>query len=1061
MAGENDELIASFVAESNEHLADIENQLMEMEEGGADADPDLVNTIFRAIHSTKGTAGFLGLTSIGALAHEAENILNLVRNHELVPTSAVVDVLLRAVDLLRSMVNDVATSNDVDVSALCAELVAAVKTEGAPDVQEELDREVDILLPTGELTFVMMSIRELIPRQRQGCHIYVLKADLIADVQRNGLNPIQFLNQLYELGELVDSYASTMGMGDLSQAMPESLILVMLVGSKATPEELSEKLHIPLESIFHIASPEETQWGKTEEPSAPTAPTPPPAAEPARPPQAQAEPTPTPTPAPVPAKPKAAAKKPDKPAPSAARQETSLRVHVEVLDKLMNLAGELVLGRNQLLQLISDTDSRGMEAVAARLDQVTSELQEAIMQTRMQAVGTVFNRFVRIVRDLSTQLDKQCSLTIDGKQVELDKAIIEAIGDPLTHLIRNSVDHGVELPDERVAKGKDPTGMIHLSAFHQGGKVNITIRDDGAGIDGSRLREKAVEKGILTAEQAASMSEREAVRLIFHPGFSMAKTVTSVSGRGVGMDVVKTNIEKLGGIVDIETELGTGTTINIKLPLTLAIIPSMIVRSGDERFAIPQVNISELVRIKASEVLQKIERVKDAEVLRLRGSLLPLVRLNRVLNAPSKYFDPIPEALKDNHRINIADRRCPESEESTGEDASRLQEARREDTTPGALNIIVVEAGSLRYGLIVDALHDSEEIVVKPLGRHMKSCTCLAGATILGDGTVALILDVAGIAAHMQLAAPEADDDAGRSDQREFSEDAQSLLLFTNHPEEQFGVPMELISRIERIHTDQLDSVGGQEVLQYRGASLPVLSLENLIQAKPRPDLDKLFVVAFRVAGREVGLIAPCLDDIKSIPADFDTATFREPGILGSAIVDSNTMRVIDLVELTFKAHADWFEEEQAEETSEGGVPTILLAEDSTFFRTQMASFLESSNYEVVGCEDGLVAWNTLHDSDQRFDLVVTDIEMPNMDGLELTRKIKGDPSFAHLPIVAVTSLASEDDIQRGMEAGVNDYQIKMDREKLMGAVARLLKEVRQNAGAQAKPGPVGAGRSI
>ncbi len=1046
MQGENDELIASFVAESNEHLADIESQLMEMEEGGADADPELVNTIFRAIHSTKGTAGFLGLNSIGALAHEAENTLNLIRNNELVPTSAVVDILLRSVDLLRTMVNDVASSNDVDVSDLCVELVAAVRTETAPESQEELNRDVDIRLPSGELTFVMMSLKELVPRQRQGCHIYVLKADLIADVQRMGLNPIQFLNQLYDLGELVESYASTVGIGALSEALPESLILVMLIGSKATREELSEKLHVPISGIYHIASPEETDWGLPAEASTPTERTPTPASAAPPAPQAPLPPKTEEQQLPI------AAAKPEKHArsrtASATRQETSLRVNVEVLDKLMNLAGELVLGRNQLLQMVSSTETRGMEAVAARLDQVTSELQEAIMQTRMQAVGTVFNRFVRIVRDLSTNLGKQCSLTIEGKQVELDKAIIEAIGDPLTHLIRNSVDHGVETPAERTAKGKDPTGLIHLSAFHQGGKVNIRIRDDGAGIDGARLREKAVDKGILTQEQSSSMSEAEAVRLIFHPGFSMAKTVTNVSGRGVGMDVVKTNIEKLGGVVDIDTQLGTGTTINIKLPLTLAIIPSMIVRSGDDRFAIPQVNISELVRIKASQVIEKIERVKDAEVLRLRGNLLPLVRLSRVLAAPSKYLDPIPREWKENHRIAIADRRGGTSEDGPTSNESRSGEVRREDTAPGALNIIVVEAGNLRYGLIVDALHDSEEIVVKPLGRHMKSCECLAGATILGDGSVALILDVAGIASHMQLAAPErTEEDARQSEQQQFDDERQSVLLFTYDPTERFGVPMELISRIERIRRQQIDSVGGQEVLQYRGASLPILSLENLIQAKPRPDSEKLCVIVFRVAGREVGLIAPCLDDIRSIPSEIDTVTFREPGVLGSCIVDDKTMRLIDLVEIVSKAHADWFIDEQAKETSEGGVPKILLAEDSTFFRSQMSSFLEASNYDVVGCEDGLVAWNTLQDSDHCFDIVVTDIEMPNMNGLELARKIKGAPSFAHLPIVAVTSLASEEDIQRGMEAGVNDYQIKMDREKLMGAVNRLLKEVKQAAG--------------
>ena len=309
-------------------------------------------------------------------------------------------------------------------------------------------------------------------------------------------------------------------------------------------------------------------------------------------------------------------------------------------------------------------------------------------------------------------------MTVEGEEVELDKSIIEAIGDPLTHLVRNSVDHGIETPDLRMQAGKPKCGTVVLRAYHQAGKVNISIRDDGAGIDAVKLKEKAVTRGLITAEQAAEMGDREALRLIFHPGFSMAKQVTDVSGRGVGMDVVKTNIEKLGGAVGIETEIGRGTAINVRLPLTLAIVPSLIVRCCERRFAIPQTNIRELVRIKAKDVSTSIECVKDAEVFRLRGKLLPLVRLNTALAV------------------------------SEGSEADQ--------NSP--VNIIVVESGHFQYGLIVDGLHDSEEIVVKPLGRHMQECHALAGATILGDGQVALILDVTGIASHCELALPEDDE---------------------------------------------------------------------------------------------------------------------------------------------------------------------------------------------------------------------------------------------------------------------------------------------------------------
>jgi two-component system chemotaxis sensor kinase CheA len=1041
----NDELFATFVTESNEHLADIENQLMEMEEAGADADPDLINQVFRAIHSTKGTAGYLGLKSINNLAHETESVLNRIRNNELVPTAQVVDVLLRAVDLLRNMVNNVDTSNDVDVSELCVELMAINGNDQV--AAQPVGHMVDIELDDGDLAFVMVSSDLLVAQQQSGCHIYVLKVDLFADLESCHQDPVQFLNQVCNVSELIDSYLSTAGLVDLDSELPESLMLTLMVGSTYSTDELAGAIDIAKTNVHHIAPPEAIDWsGPTPVcPPASAAEAPTPALTPA--PQTTESPAMTanpvsaqPAPPAQPAKP-AADSAPASPAiPTTTRKETSLRVQVEVLDKLMNLAGELVLGRNQLLQLSTEEDPRGLESIAARLDQVTSELQEAIMQTRMQPVGTVFNRFPRIVRDLSGSLGKECSLEIEGRDVELDKTIIEGIGDPLTHLIRNAVDHGIEMPDVRVDNNKSAAGTVYLSAFHQSGKVHICIRDNGAGIDAKRLRQKAIEKEILTAEQAASMSDREAIQLIFHPGFSLAKQVTDVSGRGVGMDVVKTNIEKLGGEVDIETEVGLGTTINIKLPLTLAIIPSMIVRCSDERYAIPQVSISELVRIKATDVGSKIERVKDAEVLRLRGSLLPLVRLNEVLGTASKYRDPQQQDLRLNNRVALADRRRRSEDDCTIEPEQRSGDDRREVTPQGSLSIIVVETGSLRYGLIVDSLYDSEEIVVKPLGRHMKNCTCFAGATILGDGAVALILDITGVAAHHKLSSTTSDELLSNAAVSDSGSETQTMMLFNYAASEQFGIPMDLISRIERINSSQIDSVGGQHVLQYRGASLPLILLDQQITAKPHEELDKLFVVVCKVAGREVGLIAPVLVDIRESDHQIDTSTFNEPGVLGSTIIDGITTRLIDVVGLVGKAFPDWYVGEQKLPLAGNATPLILLVEDSTFFRRQMKSFFESADYEVIDCEDGLEAWNMLQESDRRFDLVITDIEMPIMDGIELTRHIKGDDRFKHLPVVAVTSLASETDVQTGIKAGVDDYQIKLDRDQLMAAVKKFLK---------------------
>ena len=687
----------------------------------------------------------------------------------------------------------------------------------------------------------------------------------------------------------------------------------------------------------------------------------------------------------------------------------------------MNLAGELVLSRNQLLRVLGEQNTgSNLDSIASGLDQVTTELQETIMQTRMQPIGNVFNKFNRVVRDLSSKLGKQCNLHVEGKEVEVDKTIVEAISDPLTHLVRNSVDHGVEMPDERVASGKSPAGTLHLRAYHQSGKVRIEIEDDGKGIDAEFLKGKAVSKGLLTQEQADAMSEREAVRLIFHPGFSTAEAVTDVSGRGVGMDVVRSNIEKLGGTVDIETQIKVGTTIIVTLPLTLAIIPSLIIRSGSDRYAIPQVNIAELVRIGVEDE-NRIEQVTDKEVLRLRGSLLPLVRLDEAL----------------------------------GQTSAKSSESPSESSDPNIRHIAVVESGPLRYGMVVDDVCDSEEIVVKPLGRHLSECPCLSGATILGDGRVALILDVNGTAQQSKLRSTDQEQAGQQSDElmESSSENTQSVLLFTNDPNEQFAIPMELVARIERVRSGQVVSVGSQELLHYRDGSLPLLRLENVANATAGPSLDWIYVVVFEASGREVGIIASHLIDIREVQDTFDTTTFDDEGVIGSQVIDDKTTRLLDTIELARKARPDWFDTDthgSASLTSKNGAPVVtqveettatgdkvLLAEDSSFFRRQVKKFLIDGGYSVVDCEDGREAWKTLEASPNDFKLILTDIEMPNMDGLELTRRIRSENHFAEIPIIALTSLASQEDFQRGYDAGVTEYQVKLDRDELISAIRR------------------------
>jgi len=575
------------------------------------------------------------------------------------------------------------------------------------------------------------------------------------------------------------------------------------------------------------------------------------------------------------------------------------------------------------------------------------------------------------------------------------------------------------------------------------------------------MKEKAVSKGLLTSDQARAMSDREATRLIFHPGFSTAEEVTAVSGRGVGMDVVRTNVEKLGGSIEIETSVGQGTTISVSLPLTLAIIPSLIVRCADDRFAIPQVNIAELVRIREGEIGTRIGKVKNAEVLRLRGNLLPLVRFNSVMQDGSSateaaFGDPLASESTDAESKTISS----VSDLSKTDDSVSSEVIVHESHQNSALNIIVVETGPLRYGIIVDGLHDSEEIVVKPLGRHLKQCPCLAGATVLGDGRVALILDVAGIASQADLTIPP-EDRANAEAQESLKEDseAQTLLLFTNSPEEQFGVPMGLVARIERVRTDQIDTVGGQEVLQYRGTTLALFSLENHINAVTRPDQSWLYVVVFELSGQELGMIVPRLIDIRDATGAVDHVTFRQPGVIGSMVIDDKMTRLLDLYEFVETARPEWFENRKTIDADTKQTFQVLLVEDSAFFRRQVSTFLESEGYDVITCEDGVEGWERLTESEHEIQLVVTDIEMPRMNGFQLCSRIKSSQQWGHLPVLALTSLAGEENRQQGRDCGIDDYQVKMDREKLLSGVYRLLSDTSSISGktASAKLQPVGS----
>jgi two-component system chemotaxis sensor kinase CheA len=555
----------------------------------------------------------------------------------------------------------------------------------------------------------------------------------------------------------------------------------------------------------------------------------------------------------------------------------------------MTLVGELVLARNQIMQFSSSQADDGFLGTVQRLNLLTTELQAHVMKTRMQPIGNIWSKFPRVVRDLAVACGKQVRIETEGQETELDKTIIEAIRDPLTHLVRNAVDHGIEPPADRQNRGKAAEGRLSLHASHEGGKVIIEIADDGAGIDPQRVRARAVQAGAVTAEQAARLSDQEAVNLIFLPGLSTAERVTQFSGRGVGMDVVRTNVEKIGGTVDVESRLGRGTTVRMKIPLTLAIIPALTVTSGGDRYAIPQVSLLELVRLEGEQARRGIEHIHGAPVYRLRGNLLPLVHLHRVLQVEPERSDQ--------------------------------QE----------VNIVVLQADDRQFGLVVDAIRDTEEIVVKPLQKQLKGINVFAGATIMGDGRVALILDVLGLAQRGHVVAGVRERALGEraSAVTEAGSDRQALLLFATRDGGRLAIPLPLVARLEEFPRSALERAGPQDVVQYRGEILPLVHVARALHrrrgadngrsrprrrghpGRPAGDGDTVPVVVYAGKGRQVGLVVDRILDIVE-EAVVSRSPAGRPGVLFTAVIQGRVTEFLDVEGLLGAAGPELVENREA-----------------------------------------------------------------------------------------------------------------------------------------------------
>ncbi|RLS76493.1 MAG: chemotaxis protein CheA [Planctomycetota bacterium] len=779
-----DDIVKEFLVESYENLDQLDKDLMALEDSPDDR--SRLSSIFRTIHTIKGTSGFLAFPKLEHITHVGENLLVRLRDGALQLNAEITSGLLSMVDAVRSILGQIdstATEGEEAYEALVAKLGRLKNGESAapPEAPASASEQAEIE--------VEQVIREL--------------------------------------------------SNDVAAAVSEST-----TKSKKSRSNKAKSKTVTAQSA--PAAPAEI------------APTPPPAA------VVSAEQDHD-HPAPVMAAATPAVKKEartvDNGEGGGSAADSSVRIDVHLLDKLMNLVGELVLARNQIMQFSQGIEDAALAAASQRINLITTELQEGVMKTRMQPIRNAWSKLPRVVRDLSISCGKQVQVKMDGAETELDKTILEAIKDPLTHIVRNSVDHGIETAEVRKANGKPAEGTLWLRAYHEGGQVNIEIADDGAGINVDRVRQKAIEKGMITPEQAAAMPDRDAIQLILLPGFSTAAKVTNVSGRGVGMDVVKTNVEKIGGTLDIHSTVGHGTTLRIKIPLTLAIVPALIVTCDEDRYCIPQVSLLELVRLEGDRARKDIELMHSVPVYRLRGQLLPLVFLD--------------EELK------LRPRRSDEERRSCD-----------------VVNIVVLQAEDRQFGLVVDHINDTQEIVVKPLGQHLKGLATYAGSTIMGDGTVSLILDVLGIAQQSHVLSAHGtrsliDNSDNRGEQNIMG---ISWLIVDPQDGTRAAIPLSSVSRLEEIRSESIEKTGRQQVVQYRGEIMPLVSLNDFGQVEP-DEHGAISLVVYNDGRRNIGVVVGRIVDIVNEP---DQAFSDES--CETRIIAGRVTRVVHLEQLAMNA---------------------------------------------------------------------------------------------------------------------------------------------------------------
>jgi len=867
-----DELLAEFLTETGEGLDQLDVELVRFEQEPNNA--EMLNTIFRLVHTVKGTCGFLGLNRLAKLAHAAETLMGQYRDGAPVTVEGV-SVILASIDRIK-------------------QILTGLDRDGAEPPGSDADLIGRLqMLALGEPGLMPMSAYETlgaVPGAAEGA--------------RRDLPPVQAA-----LDELERAWRAAPG-PDLAESARE------LASNGAGAVEVNAR---------------ETQ----------------------------------------------------------ARAQT-VRVSVDTLEHLMTTVSELVLTRNQLLDLVRRTGESEFKSPLQRLSTVTAELQEGIMKARMQPIANAWQKLPRLVRELSLELDKKIEIDMTGAETELDRQVLEMIKDPLTHMIRNSADHGLEAPAERVEKGKPQTGRIRLGAYQQGGYIVIEVADDGRGLDVQKIRAKAIENGLATPAELDRLSDIDIYKFIFRAGFSTAQALSGVSGRGVGMDVVRTNIELIGGTVELKSTSPAGTIFTIKIPLTLAIMAALIVAAAGHRFAIPQYSVVELVRTGMASGHQ-VELINDTAVLRLRDKLLPLLDLAQLLELEGA------QAIFERLANNI-------------------------------LTVVVIQVGARLFGVLVDSVFRTEEIVVKPMSSLLRHVGMFSGNTILGDGSVIMIIDPNALGSIVGSIDGQAEAvNAVTATATVVEEDKTALLLFRAGSSTMKAVPISLITRLEEIDLGAIERCNNEDVVQYRGALMPLVYL----QAEPKARDDGVQpVLVFTEGGRPVGLAIDQIVDIVEERLDIELKT-EAPGVIGAAIIKGKAVEIVDVSHYLGRGLGERLAPKPGAANRE---IRLLLVDDSQFFRNMLSPLLKASGYNVTlaASADEVLA---LKDGGAMFDLIVSDLDMPGMDGIVLAERIKADPRWEKIPLIALSSYSNPRLVEKSRAAGFMSYVGKFDRQTLMSTL--------------------------